>query len=69
MSLDAWRPVALPERVELRGRYVTLEPLSADHEDGLIAAYIEDLDGKMWDWLPTGRSQEPSIERGLMPPV
>jgi len=47
MSLDAWRPVALPERVELRGRYVTLEPLSADHEDGLIAAISEDIDGKM----------------------
>ena len=54
MSLEAWRPVALPERVELRGRYVTLEPLSTDHEDGLIAAFSEDIDGKMWDWLPTG---------------
>lgn len=37
--------------VTLRGKYVTLEPLSLDHHDGLVAAAS---DGELWDlWYTT----------------
>ena len=54
------------EPVTLRGQYVTLEPLSAGHHDGLVAA-VED--GELWNlWYtsvprPDGMAAE--IERRL----
>ncbi len=52
--------------VTLRGKYVTLEPLSRDHHDGLAAAAS---DGKLWNlWytsIPRPEEMKKEIERRL----
>lgn len=52
--------------VTLRGKYVTLEPLSMDHHDGLVAAAS---DGELWNlWytaVPRPEGMRAEIERRL----
>lgn len=52
--------------VTLRGKYVTLEPLSLDHHDALVAAAS---DGELWDlWytsVPRPEDMRAEIERRL----
>lgn len=52
--------------VTLRGKYVTLEPLSLDHHDGLVAAAS---DGELWNlWytsVPTPGAMLEEIQRRL----
>ena len=52
--------------VTLRGKYVTLEPLSLDHHDGLVAAAS---DGELWNlWytsVPRPEAMKAEIERRL----
>ncbi|WP_269938370.1 GNAT family N-acetyltransferase [Arthrobacter sp. HY1533] len=52
--------------ITLRGKYVTLEPLSMDHHDGLVAAAS---DGELWDlWytsVPRPEGMRAEIERRL----
>ncbi|KAA9008376.1 GNAT family N-acetyltransferase [Histidinibacterium aquaticum] len=38
----------------MRGRWVTLEPLSSDHVAELREAHLEDAEGGMWRYLPVG---------------
>ncbi|MBN8290903.1 GNAT family N-acetyltransferase [Rhodobacter sp. NTK016B] len=52
-DLSSWSPPQLPPRTDIKGRYVTLEPLARAHAEGLFAAYAED-GGAMWDYLPVG---------------
>ena len=54
MDLKNWTPPPLPSRITLKGRYVTLEPLSRDHIPGLREAHAEDAEGAMWTYLPVG---------------
>ena len=53
-DLSHWIAPQLPPRSVIAGRYVTLEPLSRDHAEGLFAAFREDPEGAMWRWLPVG---------------
>lgn len=62
-DLSCWSPPALPPRSILRGRYATLEPLEASHADGLFAAFAEDRDGAMWQYLSVGPFAEPRAYR------
>ena len=52
--------------ITLRGKYVTLEPLTMDHHDGLVAAAS---DGELWDlWytsVPRPEGMRAEIERRL----
>jgi RimJ/RimL family protein N-acetyltransferase len=48
------RPRPRPDPVTLRGRWVTLVPLQADHADPLLAAFDADADGRGWTYLPYG---------------
>jgi RimJ/RimL family protein N-acetyltransferase len=52
-NLSEWQPRPRPERREIDGRHVRLEPLSAArHGDGLFAASsVPDADGR-FAWLP-----------------
>lgn len=54
------------EPVTLRGKYVTLEPLSRDHHDGLVQAAS---DGELWNlWytsVPRPEGMKAEIERRL----
>ncbi len=54
MSLANWTPPQLPPRTTLRGRFVTLEPLSRKHLSGLREAHAEDASDAMWAYLPVG---------------
>lgn len=50
-DLKNWQPRPRPERVVLEGRYVRLEPLAAQHGDGLYeAATVADA-GQRFRWL------------------
>ncbi len=57
-DLKNWQPVPRPERKVMEGRYVRLEPLSADkHGDGLFAvADAEDADAR-FRWLFESRPE------------
>jgi RimJ/RimL family protein N-acetyltransferase len=48
--------------VVLRGRLVRLEPLAAEHVDGLVAASAEDPSLYAWSSVPVGR---PAVRRYL----
>ncbi|PYI67929.1 N-acetyltransferase [Arthrobacter livingstonensis] len=54
------------EPVTLRGKYVTLEPLSRDHHDGLVQAAS---DGELWNlwytFVPRPEDMKAEIERRL----
>ena len=48
-----WKPVPCPGPVTLRGRTVTLEPLTAKHHTGDLWQAIQGHD-EVWDWLFDG---------------
>ena len=50
-DLKNWQPRPRPERVVLEGRYVRLEPLAAQHGDGLYEAATVADDGQRFRWL------------------
>lgn len=54
MSLKDWSPPPLPSRTAIVGRYVVLEPVERAHLAGLMEAFAEDADGRMWEYLPHG---------------
>jgi RimJ/RimL family protein N-acetyltransferase len=45
-----WEPRPAPTRVALEGRYVRLEPVSADHVPALHAALCRDEDESLWTY-------------------
>lgn len=51
-----WTPVPRPERVDLHGRYVTLEPMDARRHTGALfdAAQGEGADPRLWLYLGYG---------------
>jgi len=48
-----WRPVSQPGPVTLQGRYVTLEPLSADRHASALWQALQGHD-ELWQWLFDG---------------
>jgi RimJ/RimL family protein N-acetyltransferase len=52
-SLFNWKPAALPVRVRLGGRYVTLEPLDAERHASAIWQVVKGHD-ELWTWLFDG---------------
>lgn len=53
--LPLWRPPPRPEGSGLEGTYVALERLEPDrHCHEIHAANQEDIEGKIWDYLPYG---------------
>lgn len=54
-ELPHWKPVPLPGRKVMEGRYCRLEPLdAARHGPDLYAANALDAEGRMWTYLPYG---------------
>ena len=56
-----WAPPPTPPASALEGRYVRLEPLSADHAEPLFEAYR--VDDSTWDYLPYGPFADPDALR------
>lgn len=54
MRLKDWSPPPLPSRTAIEGRYVVLEPVERAHLAGLMEAFAEDAEGRMWEYLPHG---------------
>jgi RimJ/RimL family protein N-acetyltransferase len=52
--LAGWTPPPAPVRASLEGRRVRLEPLTVDHAEALHAAFAEDREGALWEFLPYG---------------
>ena len=48
-----WKPAALPVRVSLGGRYVTLEPLDAERHTAALWQAVKGHD-ELWTWLFDG---------------
>jgi RimJ/RimL family protein N-acetyltransferase len=48
-----WQPVAAPAPTTLRGRWVTLEPLSAERHTAALWQAVKGHDG-LWTWLAEG---------------
>jgi len=50
-----WSPRQLPPRTPIRGRFCTVVPLDPErHAAQLFAAYAEDVEGRLWTYLPWG---------------
>ena len=50
-----WKRRPLPPRTAMAGRFCTVAPLNPErHAAQLFAAYAEDVDGRMWTYLPRG---------------
>jgi RimJ/RimL family protein N-acetyltransferase len=59
-NLEHWRPVLLPDAVTLAGRWVTLEPLSAERHGKTLWRAVLGHD-EVWRWLsdgPYGREKD-----------
>ncbi len=52
-SLLDWKPALRPGPVTLRGRYVTVEPLSAERHTAALWEACEGHD-ELWKWMPDG---------------
>jgi len=53
--LPDWTPRRLPPRTPMAGRFCTVVPLDPErHAAQLFAAYAEDVEGRMWTYLPRG---------------
>ena len=53
--IPGWTPRKLPPRTPMVGRFCTVEPLDAErHAAQLFAAYAEDVEGRLWTYLPRG---------------
>jgi hypothetical protein len=54
-KLPGWSPRPLPPRTAMAGRFCAVEPLDPErHAAQLVAAYAEDVEGRMWTYLPRG---------------
>jgi RimJ/RimL family protein N-acetyltransferase len=50
-----WKPRPLPPRTAMAGRFCSVAPLDPErHAAQLFAAYADDVDGRMWTYLPRG---------------
>jgi RimJ/RimL family protein N-acetyltransferase len=50
-----WKPRPLPPRTAMAGRFCTVAPLDPErHAAQLFAAYADDVEGRMWTYLPRG---------------
>ena len=50
-----WTPCEPPPKTVLDGRYCRLEPVDIDaHAEGLLAAFQEDTQDRIWTYLPYG---------------
>jgi RimJ/RimL family protein N-acetyltransferase len=50
-----WKPRPLPPRTATAGRFCTVAPLDPErHAAQLFAAYADDVEGRMWTYLPRG---------------
>jgi RimJ/RimL family protein N-acetyltransferase len=62
----AWQIMAFIEPVTLEGQYTTLEPLSVEHHDALVAAVSESELWKLWyTAIPKPENMLAEIERRL----
>lgn len=52
-NLAHWQPVPLPVSITLTGRFVTLEPLSAERHTHALWQAVHGQD-QVWDWLADG---------------
>jgi len=53
--VEDWKGAQQPEYVPIEGVLCRLEPISAErHAADLHAAYVEDVDGRNWTYLPYG---------------
>ena len=49
-----WTPRPRPPREPMQGRFVRLEPLTADHAADLFDAFSADTENRIWTYLPYG---------------
>jgi RimJ/RimL family protein N-acetyltransferase len=50
-----WKPRPLPPRTAMAGRFCSVAPLDPErHAAQLFAAYADDVEGRMWTYLPRG---------------
>jgi len=63
-----WRPAERPVRTELRGTYVLLRPLDADHDAEALYAQSHPpaADSGLWTYLPTGPYRDPAEFRDAL---
>jgi RimJ/RimL family protein N-acetyltransferase len=53
--LEDWKPRSFPPRSTIGGKYCRVEILDADkHAEELYSAYIKDIEGRIWTYLPYG---------------
>ncbi len=53
--LPGWSPRPPPPRTAMAGRFCTVAPLDPErHAAELFAAYAEDVEGRLWTYLPRG---------------
>jgi RimJ/RimL family protein N-acetyltransferase len=53
--IPGWSPRQPPPRTPMAGRFCTVMPLDPErHAAQLFAAYAEDVEGRMWTYLPRG---------------
>jgi RimJ/RimL family protein N-acetyltransferase len=59
-----WSARPLPPRTAMAGRFCTVEPLLPErHAAQLFAAYAEDVEGRLWTYLPRGPYASPGEYR------
>jgi len=69
-ALEGWRGAVPPPRSTLEGSYCRLEPLDVDrHLPELYAAYAEDVDGRLWTYMPVGPFDSIAAFRHWMTPA
>jgi RimJ/RimL family protein N-acetyltransferase len=66
LVVPGWTPRPRPEPVTLPGRYVTLEPLSADHAGALYDALCNPGDEELWTYRPTDPPADVSAMEALI---
>ena len=53
--VPGWSPRPRPPRTAMAGRFCTVEPLDPErHAAQLFAAYADDVEGRIWTYLPRG---------------
>ncbi|EKS09144.1 acetyltransferase (GNAT) domain protein [Leptospira santarosai str. CBC1416] len=54
-ALPDWKPVQLPGKETISGRFCRIEPLNPEaHAQALYSANSLDIEGRMWTYLPYG---------------
>lgn len=62
--LPGWSPRPLPPRTAMQGRLCTVLPLDPErHAAQLFAAYADDVEGRLWTYLPRGPFAAPGDYR------